>query len=115
MLKLNKELYNKKNKFLNRVKQNLNLQKSSKKLDSFWELSFNDFKKEVKRVAKLKFKKSVDEKRFDEYWIEDFEETKDELLEIKERIEKTDREIDEVVYKIYEVTEKEKEIIEESL
>jgi len=34
---------------------------------------------------------------------------------IEEEIEKTDREIDELVYKLYEITDAEKKIIEESL
>ena len=37
------------------------------------------------------------------------------LTEIEEDIKKTDKEIDEMVYKLYEITEEEKEIIEESL
>lgn len=39
----------------------------------------------------------------------------DERAKIEEEIKKTDREIDELVYKIYGITEKEKNIIEESL
>ena len=37
------------------------------------------------------------------------------LTEIEEDIKKTDREIDEVVYDLYGITEEEKKIIEESL
>ena len=40
MLDLNKDFYNKKNKFLSRLKQNLNLTKITKKLDKFYNLDF---------------------------------------------------------------------------
>jgi|TARA_Y100000310_G_scaffold337221_1_gene423747 type II restriction/modification system DNA methylase subunit YeeA len=37
------------------------------------------------------------------------------LNEIEEEIKKTDKEINELVYKLYNITEEEKKIIEESL
>jgi hypothetical protein len=39
----------------------------------------------------------------------------DETLRLNEEIEKTDKEIDDVVYKIYNITAKEQKIIENSL
>ncbi|RLJ07848.1 MAG: hypothetical protein DRP16_02615, partial [Candidatus Aenigmatarchaeota archaeon] len=39
----------------------------------------------------------------------------DERARIEEEIKKTDKEIDELVYKIYGITEKEKKVIEGSL
>lgn len=38
-----------------------------------------------------------------------------EIAKLKEEIERTDKEIDELVYKIYGTTEDEKKIIEDSL
>ena len=39
----------------------------------------------------------------------------DERARLEEEIKKTDKEIDELVYKLYGITEKEKNIIEDSL
>ncbi len=106
MLKLNEECYIKKNKFLNRAKQNLKLEKISKKLDCFYELSFEDFCKELKKQKITLSLKEQDE------WEDYFSDYKKELLEIKELIDKTDGEIDEMVYGLYGLTDEEIKIVE---
>ena len=63
MLKLNKEFYDKKNKFFNRITKSFNLEKLNKKIDSFYELEFNDF---VKEIEKLKEKLKQDKRRVEE-------------------------------------------------
>jgi len=88
------------------------IKKPSNKLNSFWVLSFEDFKKEAKRIAKLKFKTSLEEKQFDEYWADDFEETKKELVDLKQKIDDTDEKIDQLVYEIYGLTDEEIKIVE---
>jgi len=45
-------------------------------------------------------------------WEDYFRDYKKELLEIKEQIYKTDGAIDEMVYKIYELTDEEIKIVE---
>ncbi len=110
MLKLNKEYYDKKDKFFNRIKKSFNLEKINKKLDRFYELEFNDFIKEIEKLSK----KKIPLKEQDE-WEDYFKDYKKELLNLKNEIEKTDKEIDELVYKLYGITEKEKNIIEENL
>ena len=47
-------------------------------------------------------------------WEDYFEDYKKELLELKEQINKTDREIDEMVYNLYGLTEEEINIVNES-
>lgn len=109
MLKLHKEFNNKKAKFFNRVKQNLNLKKITKRLDNFFELSFKEFCGEMGRQ---KIKLSI--KQQDE-WEDYFNKYKTELLELWTKIVATDKEIDEMVYNIYGITKKEENLIEESL
>lgn len=46
--------------------------------------------------------------------MELFEEKKKKALELKAQIEKTDKEIDQMVYALYELTEDEIRIVEES-
>jgi len=109
ILELNKELENKEKKFLNRVKENFHLESISKKIMSFHELNFLEFIEELK---KYKIKLSLKEQ---EEWEEYFNKRKEEILLLKEKIDNLDKEIDELVYKLYGITELEKKIIEESL
>ena len=106
MLDLNKDFYNKKNKFLSRLKQNLNLEKITKKLDKFFNLNFADFLGELKKQ-----KINLSLKQQDE-WDGYFEERKKELIELKEKIDETDREIDKMVYKLYGLSNEEIGIVE---
>ncbi len=109
MLSLNKELYEKSNKFLQRLKDNLHLEKVSKKLDNFYDLNFAEFSNELKK-QKIELKlKEQDE------WQDYFETYKKELIELKQKIDLTDNEIDQMVYKLYGLTPEEIRIVEESL
>ena len=115
MLSMNKELYEKVSKFLDRIHNKYSVEKNSKKLQNFHGLTFSEFKKEVKRVTSLMFQTSLEEKRFDDYWYEDFEETKKEILVLKRKIEKTENELDGMIYQLYGLTRKEIAVVEESL
>ncbi|MBN2095454.1 MAG: N-6 DNA methylase [Candidatus Aenigmarchaeota archaeon] len=109
MLKLNKEFYEKRAKFLDRVAQNLKVEKSSKRVENFHELAFSDF---LAELAKKKVKLTLKEQ---DEWSEYFEGYKKDLTGLKQEIEKTDREIDQMVYKLYGLTEEEIKIVERSL
>ena len=65
----------------------------------------------VERLSKLSKTQLEKNKLLTEFGNKNTSET----AKLKEEIEKIDREIDELVYKIYGITEKEKQIIEESL
>ncbi|MDP3916768.1 MAG: Eco57I restriction-modification methylase domain-containing protein, partial [Nanoarchaeota archaeon] len=110
MLSLNKNFYDKKNKFFNRIQKSFSLEKLNKKIDSFYELDFNDFVKEVEKLSKKKLSlKEQDE------WEDYFNEYKKDLSNLKNDIEKTDNEINKMVYKLYGLSKDEIDIIEESL
>lgn len=47
-------------------------------------------------------------------WLQYFEEQKQNVLSIKTEIDKTDKEIDQMVYKLYDLTEDEIKIVEEN-
>ena len=105
MIELNKKFINKKNKFLNRLK-GIGVNKISKKLENFYTLDFNELIKELKK-QKIKLPlKEQDE------WEDYFNDYKNELNEILSEIEKTDKEIDKMVYKLYNLTDEEINIIE---
>ena len=106
MLDLNKDFYEKKEKFLKLLKQEYGLEKLSTKLNKFYELDFDEF------MDQLKVKLSMDKKS---ELLDFFEKTKKEVSEISDNIKKTEKEINEMVYKLYGITDEEKKIVESSL
>ena len=107
IISLVKEFDNLKIKFLNRIMQNFKI-KNSKILESFYTLEFSNFCKELEK-QKIKFSlKAQDE------WEDYFNQYKKELLVLKEKIDKTDKEIDGLVYELYDLTKEEIQIIEAS-
>ena len=108
MLELNKKLQETKQNFHNE----LNLEKLTKKLQNFEELEFDDFVKEYAKAIKLKFTDKLEERNFKNNWKSLFENDKKEVLELQSQINKTDKEIDHMVYKLYHLTEDEIKIVE---
>ena len=115
MLLLNQQLQEKKTKFLNRVKDNLcamghvPLTKISKKLEAFYDYDFKTFIAELK---KQKVKLSLTQQ---DEWEEYFNAYKTEINQLQDEINAMDKEIDKMVYKLYELTEDEIEIIEKNI
>jgi len=105
---LNKKLQETKQNFINE----LDLEKIPKKLQAFEELEFEDFVKEYKKAKKLKFADKLEERNFKNDWKALFENDKKEVLKIQKQINQTDKEIDNMVYELYELTEDEIKIIE---
>jgi len=105
MLELNKTFQTKKYKFLSRINTNFDIDKLSKKLETFYESDFKIFLKELKKKKVTLSLKEQDE------WEEYFESYQKELLEIKAEIDKTDGEIDEMVYGLYGLSEEEIKVI----
>ncbi|WP_066161053.1 Eco57I restriction-modification methylase domain-containing protein [Aliarcobacter skirrowii] len=108
MLELNKKLQELKQTFINE----LNLEKVPTKLQKFEELDFDDFVKEYAKAKKLKFADKLDERNFKNEWQRLFENDKKEVLEIQNQINITDKEIDQMVYKLYNLTSDEIKIVE---
>ena len=89
--------------FLKVVKQTFALEKISTKLETFYNLDFDGFMKELKQKLTPKTKLE---------WLDVFEETKKSLQEIQSQIAATDKEINELVYKLYDLTDEEIKIVE---
>jgi len=108
MIEKNKQFYETKNKFIKLIKYKFNLDKISRKLESFYKLNFKEFVDEIQNKDKImNIEKEVELMEF-------FEKNKKEVLGLINEISKTEREIDKMVYKLYGVTDKGKEIIEKS-
>ncbi|MCB9207592.1 MAG: N-6 DNA methylase [Ignavibacteriales bacterium] len=93
-------------KFLNRIKSAFNLFTISKNLSNFYNFDFSAIVNELK-----KNKISISLKQQDE-WEEYFNEYKTEINQLQEEITITDDQIDLMVYKLYNLTYQEVEIID---
>ena len=110
MINLSKKADEKKGKFIRRVLSTFKLDNQSKKLDSFWKLSFDDFQKKVYRLSKKKLSLTEQDE-----WEDYFNDYKEELTELQQKIGETDKAIDQRVYQLYELTPEEIKIIEEGI
>ncbi|MDM8568872.1 TaqI-like C-terminal specificity domain-containing protein [Thiotrichales bacterium HSG1] len=110
ILDLNKELQTEKNNFLNTLQEEKGIEKITKKLDTFYNLEYDVFKKEL---AKQKVKISLGSENNE--WREYFNTTTQKINELQTQINQTDKEIDKMVYELYELTPEEIEIVENSV
>ena len=109
MLSLNKQLQSKSNKFVNRIKTNFLVENISKKLASFYDYDFKSF---VSELQKQKIKLSLVQQ---DEWEDYFNSYKNEINQLQAEINKTDKEIDQMVYALYKLTEEEIGIVEGSV
>jgi hypothetical protein len=111
MLENNKILEKVRLKFLNYFSSQCHLEKLPGKLEKWYELEFIDFIKELNKA--IKAVKGTPLSKKDEFeWMDLFEENKKKALELKAEIDKTDKEIDAMVYQLYGLTEDEIKIVE---
>ena len=95
------------------LQSQFSIEKLSKKLQNWYELEFGDFIKELNKAIK----KAGGEKltKIDEMeWMDVFETKKEEVQTLKTLIDKTDAEIDAMVYELYGLSEEEIKIVEQS-
>ncbi|MCG8182683.1 Eco57I restriction-modification methylase domain-containing protein [Tenacibaculum piscium] len=109
--------------FQNYLKQKFQLEKLSKKLQNWHDLEFGDFIKELNKAIKSNNKELVKNElpiipvltKLDEMdWMDVFTVKKSEAQALKTQINQTDTEIDAMVYKLYNLTDAEIAIVENS-
>ncbi len=106
--KSNKSLQELIQKFQRTLERKFELQDLPKKLQDWYLLSYAEF---IKELAKKKIKLSLsDEAEWEEY----FNQESKKALELKNQIDKTDKEIDQMVYELYGLSEEEISIVEGS-
>ena len=108
ILALNKELQEKKNTFLNRLKDNFELDRISNKVDAFYNFDFKTLLSELKKRKVMLSLIQQDE------WEEYFMAYKTEINALREQINQTENEIDQLVYELYGLTQDEIKIVEEA-
>ena len=93
-------------KFTRNIRREYNLEKLSAKLENWFQLSFNEF---LKELEKSKVKLSLSQKaEWEDYFLQESKKA----LEIKHQIDTTDKEIDQMVYELYGLTDDEIKIVE---
>ncbi len=95
-------------KFIRLVKRKFKIEKLQRNLQNWHILTFADFVKELK---KKKIKLGLAEEA---EWEDYFEAEKAKALTLQATIDQTDKEIDQMVYQLYGLTEEEIEIVENS-
>lgn len=113
MLSLNKDLQEVSLKFSKYFSGQFKLDKLSGKLEKWYELSFEEFIKEIKKS--IKAQKGTPLTKKDEFdWIDLFEENKQKANALQTQIATTDKAIDAMVYELYGLSEEEIKIVEQS-
>ena len=106
MLSKNKELQEIQKKFTKLLVSEFKLDKLSEKLENWYLLDWSEFAREVgKKKIVLS---AVDEEK----WLDRFERLQKEALAIKAVIDSTDKEIDLMVYRLYDLTFDEVKIVD---
>ncbi|MCG8776448.1 Eco57I restriction-modification methylase domain-containing protein, partial [Tenacibaculum finnmarkense] len=122
-LENNKVFQKTSNNFQNYLKQKFQLEKLSKKLQNWHDLEFGDFIKELNKAIKSNNKELVKNElpiipvltKLDEMdWMDVFTVKKSEAQALQTQINQTDKEIDTMVYKLYNLTAAEIAIVENS-
>ncbi|MDM8561452.1 TaqI-like C-terminal specificity domain-containing protein [Candidatus Parabeggiatoa sp. HSG14] len=106
--------------FTRLVLSKFTISKPTKKLINWHELEFAEFIKELEKVQKKSAKENKQEYKKlslseEAEWMQYFNEQKQKAQELQTQINQTDKEIDKMVYKLYELTPEEIEIVENSV
>lgn len=108
MLSLNKELQEINAKFQRTLLREFSIEKLSKKLENWHQLSFSSFLEEIK---KQKIELTLSQKA---EWEDYFLSEQQKATTLQAEIQKTDTEIDKMVYQLYGLTDEEIKIVENS-
>jgi methylase of polypeptide subunit release factors len=110
LLDYQEKIVNDKKQIRNRIQLVFGIEKLSGKIEKFFELSFNDFLKEVYKKSKTRLSlKDQDE------WNEYFNGKKSNILQLESEMEQCENHVDEIVFKMYELTSSEIQFIEKTL
>jgi tRNA1(Val) A37 N6-methylase TrmN6 len=115
IMQLKREFAKVKTEFLDEIRNEYQIKKINKNLDNFENLeSIEEFMLEIQKLTKIKFKTAKEKKDFKNYWNSLFEEESKKLRDLKIKIAKSEKEIDKIVYKLYDLNRDEVQIIENS-
>jgi hypothetical protein len=104
----NKKLNEITQKFQRTIQRKFEIEELPKKLQDWYKLSYAEF---IKELAKKKVNLSLSQEA---EWESYFTSESQKVLELKAQIDQTDQEIDRMVYELYNLTEEEIKIVENS-
>lgn len=108
MTSISNEFISASQKFQRTIQRKFSLEELSNKLQDWHTLTYKEF---IAELGKRKVKLSLsDEAEWEDYFLQE----QKKALELKAKIEATDKEIDQMVYKLYNLTEEEIAIVEGS-
>ena len=102
----NKELHEKSSHFINLLKAEYETIEISGKLNNWYELDWKQFTNELKKQKIVLSGSQKDD------WFERFNRISAEIKELQKTINETDKQIDSLVYKLYNLTDEEIKIVE---
>jgi hypothetical protein len=106
MLLLNKDLHEVSQKFQRSIQRKFAIEVLPNKLQDWYLLTYAQF---IAELGKKKVKLSLSEEaEWEGYFVQESKKA----LELKSKIETTDKEIDRMVYQLYELTEEEIRVVE---
>ncbi|MFA5649401.1 MAG: N-6 DNA methylase [Bacteroidales bacterium] len=97
--------------FIKYLNSQFTIKKLSRKLENWHELEFSEFIKELNKIIKKSGSEKIS-KSAEMEWMELFENKKTEAQTLQAEIDTTDSKIDQLVYKLYGLTDKEIRIVE---
>lgn len=121
IIQLTKDFNYSENRFQKYLLSSFNMEKLSRKLEKWHELGFGDFIKELNKAIKVTNKLRVNDNlepvamltKKDEFeWMDLFEENKKKAQELQTQIVQVENEIDQMVYKLYGLSDDEIQIVE---
>jgi hypothetical protein len=110
LLNLHSQFLEKKKMVLSRIRNEFKIVSISMRLSKFYTLNSSEFLSEIKKLSKSDIPLS----KLDE-WEQYFNKYKNEIASIVSNIENKDKEIDEIVYTLFGINDKERKIIESTL
>lgn len=112
MLDLNKQLQKQLTNFTRLLENNLHIEKLSTAFQNFYTLDFADFLKEVSKLKTTDGTKAKIALKDQAEWNDAFDTSKSTCQKLQSTIETTDKEINQLVYKLYGLTEEEIAVVE---
>jgi type I restriction-modification system DNA methylase subunit len=108
ILTLSKDLQEQSHRFQRTIQRKFELEDLPKKLQDWYKLPYSEF---IKELAKKKVKLSLSqEAEWEDYFIQESKKA----LDLKSKIDQTDKEIDRMVYELYGLTQEEIQIISDA-
>jgi tRNA1(Val) A37 N6-methylase TrmN6 len=108
IIKLNIESQQQSQKFLDLLQSDFNIEKPTKKIENWYNLSWSEFEKELNKLKIILLGTQKED------WFDRFNRLKTKAQDLQNKINQTDKAIDTMVYELYGLSEEEIALVENS-